>query len=90
MYNPRENLRINILGLYGNSSLTMRKQEKRMRINFILFIMVIEKYSRWSNLKVTKDNKEYIIDFGYYRFFIYQSLCLGMNFVIYRAYKINK
>jgi hypothetical protein len=42
-----------------------------MRINFILFIMVIEKYSRWSNLKVTKDKKEYIIDFGYYRFFIY-------------------
>ena len=90
MYNPRENLRINILGLYGNSSLTMRKQEKRMRINFILFIMVIEKYSRWSNLKVTKDNKEYIIDFGYYRFFIYQSLWLGMNFVIYRADKTNK
>jgi len=42
-----------------------------MRLNFILFIMLIEKYSRWSNLKVTKDNNEYIIDFGYWRFFIY-------------------
>ena len=42
-----------------------------MQINFILFKMLIEKYSRWSNLKVTKDNNEYIIDFGYWRFFIY-------------------
>lgn len=42
-----------------------------MQINFILFKMLIEKYSRWSNLKVSRDEKEYIIDFGYWRFFIY-------------------
>ena len=42
-----------------------------MRLNFILFTMLIEKYSRWDNLKVTKDNNEYIIDFGYWRFYIY-------------------
>ena len=42
-----------------------------MKINFILFTILIENYSRWSNLKVTRDEKEYIIDFGYWRFFIY-------------------
>lgn len=42
-----------------------------MRINFILFKMLIEKYSRWSNLKVTKDNNEYIIDFAYWRIYIF-------------------
>ena len=42
-----------------------------MQINFILFKMLIEKYSRWSNLKVTKDNNEYIIDFAYWRIYIF-------------------
>ena len=40
-----------------------------MYINFILFRVYIEKYSIWSNLKVTKDNYETIVDFGYLRFY---------------------
>lgn len=40
-----------------------------MNINFILFNIYIENYSIWSNLKVTKDNYETIVDFGYWRFY---------------------
>ncbi len=40
-----------------------------MNINFILFKVYIEKYSIRSNLKVTKDNYETIVDFGYWRFY---------------------
>jgi len=40
-----------------------------MYINFILFKVYIEKYSIWSNLKVTNDNYETILDIGYWRFY---------------------
>lgn len=42
-----------------------------MQINFILFTILIEKYSKWSNLKVTKDNNEYIIDIAKWRIYIF-------------------
>ena len=41
-----------------------------MNINFILFKLYIEKYSTWSNLKVSKDKYEIIIDFGKYRLYL--------------------
>jgi hypothetical protein len=41
-----------------------------MNINFILFKVYIEKYSIWSNLKVSKDGYETIIDFGKYRLYL--------------------
>ena len=41
-----------------------------MYINFILFKVYIEKYSIWSNLKVTKDKYETVIDFGKYRLYV--------------------
>ena len=41
-----------------------------MYINFILFKVYIEKYSIWSNLKVTKDKYEIVIDFGKYRLYL--------------------
>ena len=41
-----------------------------MYMNFILFKVYIEKYSFWSNLKVSKDKFETIIDFGKYRFYL--------------------
>ncbi len=44
-----------------------------MQINFILFKVYIEPYRKWSNLKFKHDKpkKEYIIDYGYWRIFIY-------------------
>lgn len=41
-----------------------------MNINFILFRVYIEKYTNWSNLKVTNDKYETIIDFGKYRLYV--------------------
>jgi len=41
-----------------------------MTMNFILFKVYIEKYSKWSNLKVSKDKYETIADFGYWRFYL--------------------
>lgn len=41
-----------------------------MYMNFILFKVYIEKYSIWSNLKVTKDKYEIVIDFGKYRLYL--------------------
>ena len=41
-----------------------------MNINFILFKVYIEKYTNWSNLKVSKDKYETIIDFGKYRLYL--------------------
>jgi len=41
-----------------------------MYINFILFKVYIEKYSIWSNLKVTKNKYETVIDFGKYRLYL--------------------
>lgn len=41
-----------------------------MYINFILFKLYIEKYSKWSNLKVTKDKYETVIDFGKWRLYL--------------------
>ena len=40
-----------------------------MYINFILFKVYIEKYSNWSNLNLTKDNYETILDIGYLRIY---------------------
>lgn len=40
-----------------------------MYINFILFKVYIEKYSNWSNFKLTKDNYETILDIGYLRIY---------------------
>jgi len=41
-----------------------------MYINFILFKVTIEKWSKQSNLKVTKSNGETIIDFSFWRFYL--------------------
>ena len=41
-----------------------------MYMNFILFKVYIEKYSNWSNLKVTKDKYEILIDFGKWRLYL--------------------
>jgi len=41
-----------------------------MSVNFILFKVYVESFSKWSNLKVNKDKYERVIDFGYWRFFI--------------------
>ena len=41
-----------------------------MFLNFIFFKVYIEKYSQWSNFKVTKDNYETMLDFGFWRFYI--------------------
>ena len=41
-----------------------------MYMNFILFKVYIEKYTNWSNLKVTNDKYETIIDFGKYRLYV--------------------
>jgi len=41
-----------------------------MTINFILFKVYIERYSKWSNLKVSKDKYETIIDFGKFRLYL--------------------
>lgn len=41
-----------------------------MYINFILFKLYIEKYSKWSNLKVIKDKYETVIDFGKWRLYL--------------------
>jgi len=49
----------------------LKHKESNMRLHFILFSIQIESYSKWSNLKCERDDKEYIIDFGYWRFFIY-------------------
>jgi len=42
-----------------------------MYINFILFKVYIEKYSKWSNFECKRDNNEYIIDFAFWRVFLY-------------------
>ena len=42
-----------------------------MRLNFILFSIQLESYSKWSNFKCQRDGKEYIIDFAYLRLYIY-------------------
>jgi len=39
-------------------------------MNFILFKLHIEKYTKWSNLVVTRDTHETIIDFGKYRLYV--------------------
>ncbi len=41
-----------------------------MTINFILFKVYIEKYTNWSNLKISTDTYETIIDFGKYRLYV--------------------
>ena len=41
-----------------------------MYINFILFKVYIERYSKWSNLKIIKDNHETMLDFAFWRFYI--------------------
>lgn len=41
-----------------------------MTINFILFKVYIEKYTNWSNLKVSKDKYETMVDFGYWKFYL--------------------
>ena len=54
---------------YYTTQLTINKRII-MYINFILFKVYIEKYSIWSNLKVSKDKYETIIDFGKYRLYL--------------------
>ena len=41
-----------------------------MNINFILFRVYIEKYTKWSDFKVSNDTHETIIDFGKYRLYV--------------------
>ncbi len=49
--------------------LTLNKRNK-MLINFILFKVCIEKYTKRSDFKVTKDKYETVIDFGKYRLYV--------------------
>jgi hypothetical protein len=42
-----------------------------MEIKFILFTIFLEKFSKWSNFKITKSQNEYIIDFAYLRIYVY-------------------
>ena len=41
-----------------------------MLINFILFKVYIEKYTKRSDFKVMKDKYETVIDFGKYRLYV--------------------
>ena len=41
-----------------------------MNINFILFKVYIEKYTKRSDFKVSNDTYETIIDFGKYRLYV--------------------
>lgn len=41
-----------------------------MRINFILFKVYVETFSKWSNLKISADNYEKIVDFGFWRLYL--------------------
>jgi len=41
-----------------------------MSVNFILFKVYVESFSKWSNLKVKKDNYETMVDFGFWRFYL--------------------
>lgn len=63
-----------------------------MTINFILFKVYIEKYTNWSNLKVSKDKYETIIDFGKYRLYLSWHLtkCGWLHFVKTRDNKRKK
>ena len=58
-------------GIFFNQRITIKNLQKGedMRINFILFKVYIEKYSKWSNVKLSADNYEKIVDFGYWRFY---------------------
>ncbi len=40
-----------------------------MSMNFILFKVYIESFSKWSNFKLSADNYEKIVDFGFWRFY---------------------
>lgn len=40
-----------------------------MSINLILFKVYIESFSKWSNVKISADNYETILDIGYWRFY---------------------
>jgi len=51
-------------------STKQHNKRNNMNINFILFKVYIEKYTNWSNLKVSKDKYETIIDFGKYRLYV--------------------
>ena len=53
--------------LYDEKSIKTLLGVNIMYINFILFKVYIEKYSNWSNLNITKDNYETILDIGYLR-----------------------
>jgi len=41
-----------------------------MYINFILFKVTIERWSKMSNLKITKSNDEIIVDIAYWRIYL--------------------
>ena len=41
-----------------------------MPINFILFKVYVESFSKWSNLKMTRGKHEIMVDFGYWRVYI--------------------
>ena len=40
-------------------------------MNFILFKVTTESYSKWVNLRVTKTKYEFIIDFGFWRVYVH-------------------
>lgn len=41
-----------------------------MQINFILFKVYVEKYTKLSKFKITTDTHETVIDFGKYRLYV--------------------
>lgn len=41
-----------------------------MYLNILLFKVYIESWKTWSSFKIVKKDNEYIIDFGYWRFYV--------------------
>lgn len=41
-----------------------------MYLNILLFKVYIESWKTWSSFKIVKQDNEYIIDFGYWRFYV--------------------
>ncbi len=41
-----------------------------MYINILLFKIYIESWKTWSSFKMMKQGNEYIIDLGYWRFYV--------------------
>jgi len=41
-------------------------------MNFYLFSIYVEKYSKWSSFRTITNKYEFIVDFGYWRIYLTQ------------------